>query len=90
MTHEMDHNLPKQEPAKPAHLMSETRHQWPLHARTADCHMDGGSAQGPHVVLEVFTDPYLTDHEANPVGFLGQCSLISSMSFLRTEMKPQL
>lgn len=49
-----------------------------------------GQAQGPHVALEVFTDPYLTDHKANPVGFLGLCSLISSMSFLRTEMKPPL
>lgn len=47
-----------------------------------------GLAQGPHAVLPVFPDPYLTDHEANPMGFLGLCSLISSMSVLQLEMQP--
>lgn len=39
-------------------------------------------AQGPYTGLAVFTDPYLTDHEANPTAFLGLCSLICSMSVL--------
>lgn len=46
MTREMDHNLPKQEPAKPAYRMSEAHRQWPPHACTADYHMDGGSGPG--------------------------------------------
>lgn len=46
-THRRPGDLPKQEPGKPAHLVSET------------------------------------DHEANPMAFLGLCSLISSMSFLQ-------
>lgn len=86
MTREMDHNLPQQEPAKPAYL-ADSGHLMP--ALLIIIWMVG-LAQGLHVVLEVFTDPYLTDHKANPVGFLGLCSLIYSMSFLRTEVKPPL
>lgn len=87
MTCEAEHDLPEQEPAKPAHLVSGTA-QWPPHDYTADCHMGGGSGPGPHAVLPVFPDPYLTGHETKPMGFLGLCSLISRMSVLQLEMKP--